>query len=177
MNFVYLTPGLLPAKYLTPGILFLLVFQVFLIVYTVYISLTNFGSGHNSSKDDAVNALLLQSQVRVEDSPAYPVKILEQSGGFYFLVDGSPMVRLCSAAPSSRSTEVDDAQMEGDQAVGVDGYTTLDFGGDPRESDARSRRWRFRSRTTPTTASFARPTDRRRTSSSRASSGTRSPIR
>ena len=29
VNVIYLVPGLLPAKYLTPGILFLLVFQIF----------------------------------------------------------------------------------------------------------------------------------------------------
>ena len=127
VNFIYLWPGLLPAKYLTPGILFLLIFQVFLIVYTVYISLTNFGSGHNSSKDDAVNALLLQSQVRVEDSPAYPVKILEQSGGYYFLVTDADGQALLGGAEQPLD-EVEDAQMEGDQAVGLDGYTTLDFG-------------------------------------------------
>ncbi|WP_457099040.1 ABC transporter permease subunit [Microbacterium sp. P5_E9] len=127
VNFVYLWPGLLPAKYLTPGILFLLVFQIFLIVYTVYISLTNFGSGHNSSKDDAVNALLLQSQSRVEDSPAYPVKILEQGGAFFFLVtDEDGQAQLGGA--EDPLAEVD-ATMDGGQAVAVDGYTTLDFSG------------------------------------------------
>jgi arabinogalactan oligomer / maltooligosaccharide transport system permease protein len=127
VNVVYLTPGLLPAKYLTPGILFLLVFQIFLIIYTMYVSLTNFGSGHNSSKDDAINALLLQSQTRVEDSPAYPVKILEQLGEFYFLVTDADGQALLGGA--DQPLEEVDAQMEGNQAVGVDRYTTLDFGG------------------------------------------------
>ena len=35
VNIVYLSPGLLPAKYLTPGLIFLAVFQVFVIVYTL----------------------------------------------------------------------------------------------------------------------------------------------
>jgi arabinogalactan oligomer/maltooligosaccharide transport system permease protein len=127
VNVVYLTPGLLPAKYLTPGILFLLVFQIFLIVYTIYVSLTNFGSGHNSSKEDAVNALLLQSQTRVEDSPAYPVKILEQLGQFYFLATDPDGQALLGGA--DQPLEEVDAQMDGGQAVGLDRYTTLDFGG------------------------------------------------
>ncbi|MGC5221037.1 ABC transporter permease subunit [Micromonospora sp. DT81.3] len=135
VNLVYLTPGLLPAKYLTPGILFLLVFQIFLIIYTVYVSFTNYGSGHNSSKDDAVNALLLQSQTRVEDSAAYPVKILEQSGGFYLLATDEDGEALLGGADQPLA-EVDDAQFEGEQAVGVDGYTTLDFAGILANQDA-----------------------------------------
>ncbi|GAA3215067.1 ABC transporter permease subunit [Microbacterium terregens] len=134
VNLVYLTPGLLPAKYLTPGILFLLVFQVFLIVYTIYVSLTNFGSGHNSSKDDAVNALLLQSQTRVEDSVAYPVKVLEQGGEFFFLVTDPDGEALLGGAEEPLG-EVD-AQMGGGQAVGVEGYSTLDFGSILANQDA-----------------------------------------
>ena len=126
VNVVYLTPGLLPPKYLTPGILFLLVFQVFLIVYTVYISLTNFGSGHNSTKEDAVNALLLQSQERVEDSPAYPLTVLERAGEHFFLVTDQEGQALLGGA--EQPLEEVAATMEAGEAVGLDGYTTLNFG-------------------------------------------------
>ncbi|HWM16839.1 MAG TPA: maltose ABC transporter permease, partial [Microbacterium sp.] len=134
VNLVYLTPGLLPAKYLTPGILFLLIFQVFLIVYTIYVSLTNYGSGHNSSKDDAVNALLLQSQTRVEESSAYPVKVLEQSGEFFFLATDPDGQALLGGAEQPLA-EVD-AQTDGGQAVAVEGYSTLDFGSILANQDA-----------------------------------------
>ena len=134
VNLVYLTPGLLPAKYLTPGILFLLVFQIFLIVYTIYVSLTNFGSGHNSSKDDAIGALLLQSQTRVENSVAYPVKVLEQSGDFFFLVTDPDGQALLGGAEEPLA-EVD-AQTDAGLAVGVDGYSTFDFGAILANQDA-----------------------------------------
>src|SRR5690349_10012439 len=49
VNVVYLVPGLLPAKYLTPGLIFLVIFQIFVVIYTVYIAFTNYGSGHISS--------------------------------------------------------------------------------------------------------------------------------
>jgi arabinogalactan oligomer/maltooligosaccharide transport system permease protein len=74
INVVYLKPGLLPAKYLTPGLVFLFVFQIFVVLYCIYIAFTNYGSGHVSTKDDAVNALLIQNQQRVEDSAAYPCR-------------------------------------------------------------------------------------------------------
>src|SRR4051794_12485203 len=41
VNYVYLRPGLLPGKYLTPGLAFLAIFQVFVIIYTGFIAFTN----------------------------------------------------------------------------------------------------------------------------------------
>lgn len=124
VNTIYLVPGLLPAKYLTPGILFLVIFQVFLIVYTVFISFTNYGTGHNGTKDDAVNALLLQSQTRVEDSPAYPVTILERGNEFFFL----------TADPETGDFVVGGeeeplAPVDGATATGAPGFNTVGLSG------------------------------------------------
>ena len=126
INVVYLTPGLLPAKYLTPGLVFLFIFQIFVVLYCIYIAFTNYGSGHISSKDDAVNALLIQNQQRVEDSASYPVSILEQNGELFFLVtnpDGDAEI-----GGAERPLEpARDAEFSGDRAVALPGYTTLDF--------------------------------------------------
>lgn len=126
INVVYLRPGLLPAKYLTPGLVFLFVFQIFVVLYCVYIAFTNYGSGHVSTKDDAVNALLIQNQQRVEDSAAYPLTVLEQNGQFFFLVttpDGDAEI-----GGADRPLEpAGDAEFSGDRAVSLPGYTTLDF--------------------------------------------------
>src|SRR4051794_6755336 len=48
VNYIYLVPGALPAKYLTPGLFFLAIFQVFVVVFTGYIAFTNYSDGHNS---------------------------------------------------------------------------------------------------------------------------------
>ncbi|MGN8026894.1 ABC transporter permease subunit [Microbacterium sp. 22242] len=124
VNAVYLIPGLLPAKYLTPGLVFLLIFQIFVVLYSGYVAFTNYGSGHNSTKDDAVSALLLQSQTRVADSPTFPVKILEKDGKFYLLTEkpGSDQP-LIGGAGHPLSSE------PGVTATGAPGYTTLDFQG------------------------------------------------
>src|SRR5688500_6565769 len=47
LNFIYLKPGLLPAKYLAPGVVFLAIFQIFVVLYSGYIAFTNYGDGHN----------------------------------------------------------------------------------------------------------------------------------
>ncbi|WTM65725.1 ABC transporter permease subunit [Humidisolicoccus flavus] len=125
INVVYLVKGLLPAKYLTPGIVFLLIFQVFTIGYTGYIATTNYSSGHILTKDDAVQALLSQNQQRVENSSAYPLVVVEQLGGLGFLVldeDGDALL-----GTTTSPLEPVDADFDGDTLLGVPGWTTLNF--------------------------------------------------
>ena len=86
VNLIYLKPGLLPAKYLTPGLFFLLIFQVFVIIYTGYIAFTNAGDAHNSTKSDAIEQIIRTSQDRVPDSPAYTVQVLSNGNELGLLV-------------------------------------------------------------------------------------------
>ncbi|GAB3602852.1 ABC transporter permease subunit [Microbacterium aureliae] len=86
VNYIYLRPGLLPGKYLTPGLAFLAVFQIFVIIYTGYIAFTNAGDQHNTTKDAAIEQIVRTSQVRVPDSPTYRVQVLEQLGQYGLLV-------------------------------------------------------------------------------------------
>jgi arabinogalactan oligomer / maltooligosaccharide transport system permease protein len=125
VNWVYFSRRKLPAKYLTPGVIFLVVFQVFVLIYTGYIAFTNYGTGHNGSKEQAVSSLMASSLERVEDSPAYPVTVVDQLGTLGLLVtdpDGDALV----GTNEQPLTEVD-AEMEGGKAVAVDGWTTLSF--------------------------------------------------
>src|SRR5690606_10552298 len=68
VNWIYFSRRALPAKYLAPGVIFLAVFQIFVLLYTGYIGFTNYGTGHNGSKEQAVSALLNSSLERVPDS-------------------------------------------------------------------------------------------------------------
>lgn len=77
INWVYFSKRMLPAKYLVPGMVFLLVYQVFVMGYTGYVSLTNYGQGHNSTKDDAVNSILAAGEQRAEGAPTVPTAVVE----------------------------------------------------------------------------------------------------
>ena len=125
-NWVYLSRGNLPAKYLIPGLVFLFVFQIFVAGYTAYIAFTNYGTGHNSTKESAINALMLSAQERVPDSPAYEVTILEQFGEYSFLVT-DPDGEIELGGVDRPLEPVDGAEVEGGKAVGLPGYTTLKF--------------------------------------------------
>jgi arabinogalactan oligomer/maltooligosaccharide transport system permease protein len=78
----------MPAKYILPGVVFLLIYQVFTIFYTGYIALTNYGDGHNLDKNQAVAAILAQNEKRVEGSAAYPLTVLVRGSEFGFAIVG-----------------------------------------------------------------------------------------
>lgn len=125
VNWIYFSRRKLPAKYLTPGVIFLVVFQVFVLIYTGYIAFTNYGTGHNGSKEQAVSSLMASSLERVEDSPAYPVTVVDQLGTLGLLVtnpDGDALV-----GTSEQPLSEVDAEMEGGKAVATAGWTTLSF--------------------------------------------------
>ena len=86
-DLVYFLPTrkLLPAKYLFPGLIFLLVFQIFVLIYTAATAFTNYGDGHNATKDAAITQLTTTYEQRIEGSGAYPVA--PSSGA-----SGSPVV-------------------------------------------------------------------------------------
>ena len=55
--YIYLSPRAIPAKYLIPGTLFLIVFQIVPVLYTVSTAFTNFGDAHRGSKQEAIAAI------------------------------------------------------------------------------------------------------------------------
>jgi arabinogalactan oligomer/maltooligosaccharide transport system permease protein len=127
INWIYFSRKQIPAKYLTPGILLLIVFQIFTLVYTGYIGFTNYGTGHNGSKDQAVASLMRSSLVRVEDSPTFDVTVVERVGELGLLVTDPTDGDVAVGTNLQPLEPVDDATMEGGKAVALEGWTTLTF--------------------------------------------------
>ena len=125
-DWVYFSRRTLPLKYILPGLAFLLVFQVYVVAYTGFVAFTNYGDGHNSTKEHAVAALLQQNERRVEGSPTYPLAVVERDGplGFAVLVDGDVLV---GTAEEPLRPEAG-ATVEGGQVTQVPGATVLDRG-------------------------------------------------
>ncbi|MBP1327423.1 arabinogalactan oligomer/maltooligosaccharide transport system permease protein [Leucobacter exalbidus] len=125
VNWIYFSRRKLPAKYLAPGVIFLILFQVFVLVYTGYIAFTNYGTGHNGSKDQAVSSLMSSSLERVEDSRAYPVTVVDQAGTLGLLVtdaDGEAMLGTADTPLAPVNATIEDGR-----AVAADGWSTLQF--------------------------------------------------
>src|SRR6478735_517859 len=130
VNWIYFSRRTIPAKYLTPGILLLIVFQIFTLLYTAYIGFTNYGTGHNGSKDQAIASLMRSSLVRVEDSPTYDVTVVERLNELGLLVT-DPTDGEVSLGTNTKPLEPVDVSADGT----VDGWTSLAFADVLQRSD------------------------------------------
>ena len=87
---VYLQPWHIPLKYLVPGTIFLVAFQVVPVAFTVSTAFTNYGDGHRGSKDDAIRAIQVSSVQQVPGSAEYNLTIASTgdatSGEIVFLL-------------------------------------------------------------------------------------------
>ena len=72
---VYLQPWHIPIKYLLPGTVFLIAFQVVPVVATLATSFTNFGDAHRGGKQDAITAIQTNSLGQVAGSAEYVLTI------------------------------------------------------------------------------------------------------
>ncbi|QRV02525.1 ABC transporter permease subunit [Arcanobacterium phocisimile] len=122
LDWVYFSRRTLALKYLAPGLVFLLVFQAFVIVYTAYIAFTNYGHQHTLDKQSAIESILLQnSSQRVENSPQYPLVIVEQGGELGFAVIDPDENVIKAGTASQQLTEVD-GSFTGKKITEVNGY-------------------------------------------------------
>lgn len=77
---VYATRRAVPLKYLLPGMLLLVAFQVWPIAYTAATAFTNYGDGHLLSKDDATANIIANSVQEVPGAPRYRLSIAVPEG-------------------------------------------------------------------------------------------------
>jgi arabinogalactan oligomer / maltooligosaccharide transport system permease protein len=98
--YLYLTPRHIPLKYLAPGTILLILFQVFPVLYTASTAFTNFGDGHRGSKQEAVVAIQTASVTQVPGSQQYALTVATTgdpaTGPLVFLVT-DPATRQVSA--------------------------------------------------------------------------------
>jgi arabinogalactan oligomer/maltooligosaccharide transport system permease protein len=86
INWLYLRPAGLPGKYLAPGVLFLLAFQVYVLFLSTTTAFTNFGSANNGDFEQALSAIVDANNEPdpSEDAPYYDVLVVKnQSNGHY----------------------------------------------------------------------------------------------
>ncbi|MFA9432089.1 ABC transporter permease subunit [Egicoccus sp. AB-alg2] len=71
IDVVYLSKRTLPLKFLIPGTIALLVFQVYPVLYTAYIGFTNYGTGNVLTQEQAVGRILATSTRVPEDATRF----------------------------------------------------------------------------------------------------------
>ncbi len=96
-DWIYFSKRALPLKYLYPGLVFLLAFQVFTLGYTGYVAFTNYGTGHAGSMQHAVDAALIQAERRIEGAPTYPLAVVQRGDELGFAINDDGELRVGSA--------------------------------------------------------------------------------
>jgi arabinogalactan oligomer/maltooligosaccharide transport system permease protein len=89
VNWLYLRRGGLPAKYLAPGVILLIAFQVYVLFFSAYTAFTNYGSFHNGDQKLAVSAIRAAAYGAVDGAPQYEVRLVKDDKGRinYLLTD------------------------------------------------------------------------------------------
>ena len=148
INWIYLRKGGLPAKYLAPGVTFLLAFQVYVLFFSSYTAFTNYADDHNGDIKMATSAIQASAYVASEDpadlnSGYYTCYATDKTGAQFMFAskydvisdaDGNvtisdPTVTLAgnsTTKPIEFTTDVALCDGAGMSVVLPDGYTPLD---------------------------------------------------
>ena len=125
-NWAYFSKRALPLKYILPGLAFLLVYQVYVVAYTGYVAFTNYGDGHNSTKEQAIEALLVQNERRVEGSPSSPLTVVSDGGTLGFAIV-SPEGGVRAGTAEEPLAAVDGAAVQDGRVTALPGYEVLEY--------------------------------------------------
>ena len=126
INWVYFSKRALPAKYLLPGMVFLLIYQLFVMGYTGYVSLTNYGDGHNSTKADAIEVALSSNRQRVEGAPTVQTAVVED-GSELGLVVADPATGELKIGTATKPLQSVQGTVTAMGITEVSGYEVLDL--------------------------------------------------
>jgi arabinogalactan oligomer/maltooligosaccharide transport system permease protein len=83
---IYLSPRAVPAKFLIPGTIFLLAFQLVPILYTVNVAFDKYSTGHVATKADAITAIKQNSLSETANGTAYTMAPAHDASGKLVLV-------------------------------------------------------------------------------------------
>lgn len=122
LDWIYLSRRSLPAKFLFPGTILLLVFQVYPVAFNTWIAFTNYGDGNVLDKQQAIEQLESAAVTVPPDAPRYPTVVLSDpdSGEVALLLTDPDDGTLLLGSPDGvRELSPDEVVGEGaDLAVG-----------------------------------------------------------
>ena len=130
--YVYLSPRPVPLKYLLPGTLFLIAFQIVPVVYTITTAFTNFGDGHRGTKEQAITAIEGASVTQVPDSTIYVLTLATDGDAttgdvVFLLADPTSQDSFVGTADGLEALDEGayDSASPGGKITAADGYTVL----------------------------------------------------
>lgn len=86
INYVYLSKRSKASRWLIPGTILLLIFQVYPVIFTASTAFTNYSTDHFLGKSEAITRLLSNNIVQVEGSPDYALTVVHKGQTMALLV-------------------------------------------------------------------------------------------
>lgn len=130
IDVVYLSRRMIPGKYLIPGTLLLLIFAVYPVLYTVYASTTNYGTGNILTKGQAIEQIEKNSIVATDDATRYDLQVLakgDSTGELAFLLTDADGNWFLGTADGLTALDPSQIVEQGTKST-VDGYVALKLG-------------------------------------------------
>ena len=78
VDYVYLSNRTLAARYLLPGTIFLVLFQIYPVFYTAYTAFTNYSVGHMVSRADAIQGVIRSFVEPVQTGGDFSLTVVHQ---------------------------------------------------------------------------------------------------
>ena len=105
VNFAYLNPRAQASRWLTPGLVLMAIFVVYPVLYTAYISLTNFQTGNLLDKDQAIERLEQVDAATDEQGANLGLAVYENDAGELALLVAGGDVEPFIGVPRERGAE------------------------------------------------------------------------
>jgi arabinogalactan oligomer/maltooligosaccharide transport system permease protein len=126
----YATARAIPAKYLVPGTVLLVLFVVTPVLATLQLSTTNYGDGTRGTKADTIASIVRNSVVQAPNSPKFNLTVATTgspaTGPFtFFLVDEKSKDVYSGTENGLKELSKDAVTLTGEFVTGVKGYTML----------------------------------------------------
>jgi arabinogalactan oligomer / maltooligosaccharide transport system permease protein len=130
IDFFYLVPRTwtLPAKFMVPGTIFLIAFQIVPIIYTIEVAFSNYSTGHVSSKSDAIKAIEVNSLQPPPNGRQFEMAPARDSSGSLVLIlhdDASGKVYVGTTKGLTPLPKGDVTVADTGQPTAAKGYTLI----------------------------------------------------
>jgi arabinogalactan oligomer/maltooligosaccharide transport system permease protein len=122
--YVYLQRRSIQLKYLIPGTLLLIAFQILPVVLTVGTSFSNYGDGHRVDKEQAIEAIIATGVEPTAGGTTYSLAVGESTAGELTLLLHDPLAGTTWAGTEAGLTELQGATVDGaGRVTAAPGYT------------------------------------------------------
>jgi arabinogalactan oligomer / maltooligosaccharide transport system permease protein len=129
LDLVYLSRRTLPLKFLIPGTIALLIFQIYPVIYTAYIGFTNYGTGNVLDEQQAVGRIIADATTVPEDATRFRSQpLVDEDGAIALLLTDPDGAVFLGTEDGLQALTPADVVGDGRDVVVVDRFRPLTLG-------------------------------------------------